>query len=152
MFVGMAQMFLPNLAELALQPGSPPVRLPESLIQVPGIVAYAAMSDDAIGLAVGEGEEAGLPDYLSQEPENDGTFFSASYDMAEYMKYTQMLQTNTAIDTGQNDNGEDDVAALSSKYSEAMVKAYKEMAGRGYVAMGFTADGVVFDNRVTFKK
>lgn len=152
MFVGMAQMFLPNLAELALQPGSPPVRLPESLIQVPGIVAYAAMSDDAIGLAVGEGEEAGLPDYLSQEPENDGTFFSASYDMAEYMKYTQMMQTNAAMASGQSDNGEDDVAAFSSEYSEAMVKVYKEMAGRGYVAMGFTADGVVFDNRVTFKK
>ena len=67
MFIGMAQMFLPDLSALEITPGDPPVRLPESLVPTPGITAYAAMSTDAIGLAVGEGEEAGLPEFLDRD-------------------------------------------------------------------------------------
>ena len=55
-----AQMFLPDLSNLALTAGDPPVRIPESLLPAPGMVAYAAMSKDAIGLSVGAGEEQGL--------------------------------------------------------------------------------------------
>jgi len=151
MFVGMAQMFLPDLAELALQPGSPPVRLPESLIEVPGIVAYAAMSEEAIGLAVGEGEEAGLPDYLNQEPADDGTFFSASYDMAAYVQYSNMLKNNPVSGDSLNYEGESEIQDHTNKYAEAMATAYKEMGGRSYVSMGFGADGLVIENRATFK-
>lgn len=151
MFVGMAQMFLPDLADLALQPGSPPIRLPESLIEVPGIVAYAAMSEDAIGLAVGEGEEVGLPDYLNQEPAGDGTFFSASYDMAAYVQYSNMMKSNPVSGDSLNYEVESDVQEHTNKYADAMATAYKEMAGRGYVAMGFSKNGLVIDNRVTFK-
>lgn len=151
MFVGMAQMFLPDLADLAMQPGSPPVRLPESLIEMPGIVAYAAMSEDAIGLAVGEGEEAGLPDYLNQVAADDGMFFSASYDMAAYVEYSNMLKGNPASDTSVNYEGDDDIEEQTKKYAEAMATAYKEMAGRSYISMGFGNDGLVIDNRATFK-
>jgi hypothetical protein len=151
MFVGMAQMFLPDLAELALQPGSPPVRLPESLIEVPGVIAYAAMSEEAIGIAVGEGEEAGLPDYLDQAPADDGTFFSTSYDMAAYKEYTSMLKINPVPDDSVNDEGDDSMREHSNKYVDALNASYQEMAGRGYVSMGFVGDGLVIDNRVTFK-
>ena len=93
MFVGMAQMFLPDLSNLAITPGDPPVRLPESLVPVPGIVAFAAMSSDAIGLAVGEQEETSLPEFLSRDAGPEGMFLSAGYDMAAYLDYTQNLGT-----------------------------------------------------------
>ncbi len=68
MFVGMAQMFLPDLSELTLAPGEPPVQLPASMLPIPDVVAFAALSDDAIGLSIGDGEEVGLPAYLDEEP------------------------------------------------------------------------------------
>ena len=74
MFIGMAQMFIPDLSTLSITPGDPPVRLPESLVPVPGIVAFAALSDDAIGLALGEGEESGLLPYLDRKTGPEGTF------------------------------------------------------------------------------
>jgi len=91
MFVGMAQMFLPDLSELTLAPGEPPVQLPASMLPIPNVVAFAALSTDTIGLSIGDGEEAGLPAYLEEEAGPAGTFMSIGYDMAAYLEYTQKL-------------------------------------------------------------
>ena len=92
MFVGMAQMFLPGLAELDITAGSAPVQIPENLAQFPGMVAFAAISDDAIGISVGEGQEAALPGYLDQSASNDGTVLALNYDSAAYMKFTRNMK------------------------------------------------------------
>ncbi len=55
MMIGMAQMFSPELAELNLQPGGEPQPVPPGMIpDMPDLEAWIAMSDGAIGLAVGE--------------------------------------------------------------------------------------------------
>ncbi len=55
MLIGMAQMFSPELAELNLQPGGDPQLLPSGMIpDMPELDAWIAISDSAIGLAVGE--------------------------------------------------------------------------------------------------
>ena len=148
MFIGMAQMFLPDLSNLAITPGDPPVRLPESLVPTPGIVAFAAMSSDAIGLAVGEQEEAGLPEFLNRDAGPEGIFLSAGYDMAAYLDYTQKPGSPYQGHNGDNGNPHSQAAM---EIRNAANTAFREMADRSYTTLRFTADGFVMDNKMTFK-
>jgi hypothetical protein len=151
MFVGMAQMFLPDLSALAITPGKPPVRLPESLVPRPGMVAYAAMSSDAIGLAVGEGEEDGLPDFLNRDANPQGTFLSASYDMAAYFDYSGKFRD---LHQGHGDDHGDQNsmhAESATEFHHAAATAFRDMADRSYSTLRFTPQGFVAENRMTFK-
>jgi hypothetical protein len=151
MFVGMAQMFLPDLSEIALTPGDPPVRLPESLVPVAGMAAYAAMSSEAIGLAVGEGEQDSLPEFLDRDAGPKGTFLTANYDMATYLEYTDQLGDhmgqNYAEDAAYGSMEHDAVHSIA----EAGQQAMRDMMDRSYTTMRFSEDGFVVDGKVTFK-
>jgi hypothetical protein len=154
MFVGMAQMFLPDLTELSLEPGEPPVQLPATLLPVPNLVAFAALSDEAIGLSIGEGEEIGLPAYLDEEAGPAGTFMSIGYDMAAYMEYAQKLR-------GQYEPQQDDSAEYDAEHEAAhqsiediaatIQQAVKSFSDRSYTTFKFTAEGFEADTRMTFK-
>jgi hypothetical protein len=151
MFVGMAQMFLPDLSALPISPGEPPVRLPETLIPVPGLVAFAAMSDDAIGLALGEGEEIGLSAFLDRKAGPEGMFLSASYDMAAYLDYSGKLDDYYQGTYDREDGDHPEHAAAAREIRQAAVQALKQMADRSHSSMRFTEQGLVIDNLMTFK-
>jgi len=144
MFVGMAQMFLPDLSGLAIKPGADPVQLPDSLIPAPGLVAFAAMSGDAIGLSVGSGEEATLPEFLDAPTGPEGMFFSASYDTSAYLNYRDEL-----VGPVQQDDG--DPLHAAQAIGMAARHAFSNMADRSYTTLRFGADGVVIDERMSFK-
>ncbi len=146
MFVGMAQMFLPDLSELALTPGAEPVQLPASLIPVPDLVAFAAMSGEAIGLSVGAGEETSLKEFLGREPGPEGMFFSASYDTAAYLDYTGEL-AEPAVDDG----SDGDLAHASHAIGMAARSAFRDMADRSYTTLRFGPAGLVIDGHMTVK-
>ena len=148
MFVGMAQMFLPDLSELALTPGAEPVQLPASLIPVPDLVAFAAMSGEAIGLSVGAGEETSLKAFLGREPGPEGMFFSASYDTAAYLEHTGKLTQQAVGDEG--DDG--DPAHASHAIGMAARNAFRDMADRSYTTLRFGPAGLVIDGHMTFKQ
>ena len=151
MFVGMAQMFLPDLSELTLTAGEPPVRLPQSLVPIAGMAVYAAMNSEAIGLAVGEGEQDGLPEFLDRDAGPRGTFLTANYDMAAYLEYTDQLGDHM----GQNYAGDDGYGSTEHEavhsIAEAGQQAMRDMMDRSYTTMSFSEDGFVVDGKVTFK-
>jgi hypothetical protein len=154
MFVGMAQMFLPDLSELTLAPGEPPVLLPASMLPIPDVVAFAALSDDAIGLSIGDGEETGLPAYLEEEAGPEGTFMSIGYDMAAYLKYTQKVEQQ--FEQAQDESAEIDPeqeAVLQSieDISTSAQQAIKSFSDRSYTSFRFTPEGFEADSRMTFK-
>lgn len=154
MFVGMAQMFLPDLSGLTLVPGEPPVQLPETMIPVPGVIAFAALSDNAIGLSLGEGEEAGLTDYLNEEPGPSGTFMSTSYDMAAYIDYSQKMTRQVQDPNSEMEGMNPAHAAHYQSFmhiSESAQDAFKSFADRSEVTLRFTPDGFEVDSRMTFK-
>jgi len=151
MFVGMAQMLLPDLSTLNLTPGDPPVPIPAGLIPLPDLVAFAAMSDDAIGLSFGAGEETGLQGFLTQKPGPEGMFLSASYDTAAYLDYSERMGAPAPTgDSATNDGGDNDGNALHA-IGKAAREAYREMADRSHTTMQFGPDGLVIDGSVTFK-
>ena len=154
MFVGMAQMFLPDLSELTLAPGEPPVQLPASMLPIPNVVAFAALSTDTIGLSIGDGEEAGLPAYLEEEAGPAGTFMSIGYDMAAYFEYTQKLgkqYEQTEDELAETDPEQEAVLQSIEDISAAAQQAVKSFSDRSYTTFRLTPDGFEADSRMTFK-
>ncbi len=154
MFVGMAQMFLPDLSELTLAPGEPPVQLPAALLPVPDMVAFAALSDEAIGLSIGEGEEGSLPAYMDEEAGPVGMFMSIGYDMAAYMEYAQKLRSQ--YEPKQDDSAEYDAEREAAHQSiediaATIQQAVKSFSDRSYTTFKFTDEGLEADTRMTFK-
>ena len=155
MLVGMAQMFVPDLSELAITPGDPPVQLPQSMMPEPGIVAHAAMSATAIGIALGAGEEESLPEFLEEKSGPEGMFLSASYDMRAYLEYTDMLtdSVKTAYDVDIKDEMDDRShrSQHTDEIRQAAADAFRKIADRSTSSVSFKKDGVVIESRVTFK-
>jgi hypothetical protein len=152
MFLGMAQMFLPDLAALGLKAGEPPLRLPESLLPVPGLVAFAAMTGDAIGLSLGEGEEAGLEAYLDRDAGPEGMFLSLSYDTAAYLEYTERLTADLTVETsGAGAGNGEQLTHGAEAVAQAARQVFLDMADRSVTTLQFAPDGLVIDGRMTFK-
>jgi len=150
MFVGMAQMFLPDLSTLNLVPGGDPVQIPATLVPIPDLVAFAAMSSDSIGLSVGAGEEALLQGFLTQPAGPEGMFLSAGYDMASYLEYTERM-TAPLVDEPEAGSDGGDIPQAVHAIGRAAREAYRDMADRSYTTLQFGSDGLVMDGRVTFK-
>lgn len=149
MFVGMAQMFLPDLSGLALAVGEPPVRVPASLLPRPDIVAYAAMAPEAIGLSIGDGEEQRLPGFLDQEPGPEGSFLSVSYDTAAYLDYTSAMADHAR--DGDNDGHDSHGAEAAMAIGAAARKALRDMSDRSRTELRFVEDGLQVDGHLSFK-
>ena len=142
MFVGMAQMFLPDLSTLQLAPGSDPERVPEFLISIQGITAYAAMSEQAIGISLGEGEQDTLVDFLEMDSGDEGTLVSANYDSAALQELQQRHMPSPPADDPDNP-----LIALSEAWSEAA----QDASDRTHVEVKFTPAGLVVESRLTYK-
>ncbi len=154
MFVGMAQMFLPDLSNLSLKKNEPPVALPANLLPLPDAVAHAALSDSAIGVSLGAGEETGLLPWLQHEADNKGSFLSVNYDTVAYMDLTRDFNDSmqALAESAAQENGEQaNQLAAAKEIAAAMEQAYREVAGRTYLNLRFTDDGFVADSRMTFR-
>ena len=154
MFVGMAQMLVPELAELNLQPNQPPVQLPPALTQQVQQPVYAAVGDDALGFAVGADPAQRLPDFLDADAAEDGLLLSVSYDVARYSALQQsvMSDVNLAESAEPGDDPDDLRRAqafmdLSRSINEAMARH----ADRAEFDVRLTERGLQVDHRQTFR-
>jgi hypothetical protein len=141
--VALGAMMSPELAALNLQPDGEPVRLEVPQAQMLGSDAYAALSDGALALSIGEGAVAQLGAMLDAEARDDGTFFNFSMDAERYYTFV-----GEAMAEAKND----DENQMSPAFQDAMqdiMLAIADMYDRMSVDMRFTEDGVVMDNRIT---
>jgi len=147
-------MFLPDLSSLKLIKGEPPVQLPQTMIPLADTVAFAALTDSAIGISMGGGEENALVPYLEQAAATNGTFLSVSYDSAAYLDFTGKLTEGLEEFAQQPDETADPDAGQQGSVkpiSEAMRQAYAKAVGRSQIDARFTKQGLVIDSRMTFK-
>ena len=105
--VGMAQMAVPQLKDLQIKPDGKPVALPAGLIpasaQMPPV--SIAMTDKAVALATGQGEEAMLSAYFAAPPSATPVFFRMYFSGALYGllgKYSDLALAN--LPAAQKDN------------------------------------------------
>lgn len=144
MFVGMASMMVPGFENLDLANQTEPVRIPAEMMQMEGLDVFALMNDSAIGVSIGEQNVKDLRGFLDAKPQDNGTFFSISHDMAKQLEIQAALAEQFQVDT-------DDHQSVVHEYSEAVKDAYTDMLGHSRVDMRFTAEGLQIDSSMTFK-
>jgi hypothetical protein len=144
MFVGMATMMVPGFEELDLPNQSEPVKIPANMIHMEGLDVHALMGDEAIGASLGEENAKNLREFMDAKPQDDGTFFSVSYDIAKQME----IQMAMAGHFGMNIDGSQ---AGSDEFSEAVMDSYRAMFDRSRVDARMTSSGLVIDSSITFK-
>lgn len=152
MLTGMAEMFVPGFDGLGLEPGGEPVEVPQELasISMDGLHLYAAMSDRAIGLALGEGQREGLAEFMAAEADNDGTFLSVSYDMGRYLELQQHMQQRY-FDPGREGSDADAELEQLQDAVASLQESYRAWLGRTRMDVSFTPAGIEIDTRMTFR-
>lgn len=144
MFVGMASMLVPGFETLDLANQSEPVRIPPEMLPIENMEMFALMSDSAIGVSVGEGQSKKLGSFMDAEPQDSGTFFSVSYDLARQAELEAELSNKWNTEAGGH---ESEIHELS----EAIKESYTSMLDRSRVDMRLTGDGLVIDSNWSFK-
>jgi len=134
MLVGMAQMFVPGLDGLELEPGADPVAVPQELLSFTSgdLQIYAVMNNRSLGFAVGGAGKDELAAFMEAGADNRDTFFSVEYDMSA-------------------------PAALQRRLGGALAAApdagaaYPQWLGRSRLEMGFDDEGLQARTRMTFR-
>ncbi|MDX1381059.1 MAG: hypothetical protein R3233_08055 [Xanthomonadales bacterium] len=154
MFVGMAQMFVPQLMEMNLQPGQPPVVLPGDLTPQVNQPVYAAVGDSALGFAVGADEADRLPAFLDAKADDDGLLLSVSYDVARYSALQQEMMSDVDL-TADPEAGDDPDALRRAQafmdLGRSINEAMAAHAGMAEFEVRVNPRGLQVDHRQTFR-
>ncbi len=96
--VAMGAMMDPQLAALNLMPDGKPVKLELAQLAEIADEAYAALSDNALAIAVGEGSEAKSAELLTADSKDPAPIFSMTMDTASYYGFIgdAMMQAEPA--------------------------------------------------------
>jgi hypothetical protein len=145
MVIGMAQMMVPGLAELQLEPGAEPVELPQELLSLSadGMHVFAAMGKDSIGVALGQSKQAELSKFMEGGATNGNVFFSVEYDIAAQLELQDKVQRRAAAERG----------VPVDEYEELILKmraAYMSLLGRNRLEMHFDEAGIRIDSSMSF--
>lgn len=141
MLIGMAQMFSPELAELDLQPGGEPQSIPPGMIpDMPDLQAWVAMSEGAIGLAIGEDFRERLTGALDGG-DSDNAILGYTINMKGYGELMESMMSQMM---GEFDNNEE-VEAPPADMMNIMAEYYEESR----FAIHLTEDGIEFISTVT---
>jgi len=124
--VSMGAMFSPEVAELNLQTDGKPVPLDLPQMQAMGIAAFAALTDSALAISVGEDAESKLEGMLDAEPSDPAPFMSFSVDAARY--YAFLGEAIAAGEQGQEDAPSPELQAALQEVMLAVADVYDRMS------------------------
>lgn len=133
--LAMGAMFVPEIAALNLEVGGDPVKVDVAQVAAMGQTVYAALSDNALALSVGDGMQDGLKAMLAADSISPSPFMSFDVDAETYYRFTTM---------GSQSNGDDGVSEELQDAINAMMLAPQQMFDRFHVDVLFTEDGVKF--------
>jgi hypothetical protein len=143
--VSLGTMFSPELAALNLQADGKPVALELPQMQAMGIDAFAALSDDAIAISVGESAETELEALLTADVADPSPFLSFSMDAARYYEF--LGEAIAAGEVASEDAATPEMQAAMKEVMQAVADVYDRMS----VDVLFTSRGVEIDSSVTLK-
>jgi hypothetical protein len=90
--LAMGQMMVPALAQLKLTNDGKPVALPKDTASMLGQPAWAAMSNSALALGVGAGEDSKLADTLKDASGNAGQVSRTHLTGAMYVSWLKLME------------------------------------------------------------
>jgi hypothetical protein len=142
--VAMGAMFSPELAALNLQPGGDPVALDLPQLQAMGISAFAALTDSAVAISVGEESESEVQGMLDANGSTPAPFMSFSIDAARY--YSFMGEAIAAGEVGEDAPTPEMKDALQN-LMQSVADLYDRMSGD----VLFTENGIEMHMTETLK-
>lgn len=143
--VAMGTMFSPELANLNLRPDGKPVALDMAQMQAMGIAAFAALTDNALAISVGEEAEADVVKMLDADAPESTPFMSFSMDAARYYGF---LGDAMAVSGGDKEKGPS--AEMQAAMQEVM-RAVADVYDRMSADVLFTERGVEIVSTVTLQ-
>ncbi len=144
--VSMGALFSPEVAELNLQADGKPVALDNAQIQSMGFSPYAAMTEDALAIGLGENAEEDLQNMLAVEAKEPGPFMSFSMDAARYYSFIGDAMEMTK----QDDDGKAPPPEIQAAVSDIM-DVISELYDRMSVDVDLTERGIELKSSVTLK-
>ncbi len=158
--LAMGQMMVPALAQLKLSNDGKPVALPQQMAGMLGQPAWVAMSDNALALGVGAGEDAKLADMLKEPSGNAGQMTRVHLSGAMYVSWVSLMQAKVDAlsvaanamskgDDASNDNANDAIA--SSKAQFAAMKLQVERIDSIDAEMHVDSNGLVITSQTVLK-
>jgi hypothetical protein len=163
-----SQMMVPALAPLRATNDGKPLPLPKDMTSMLGQPAWLAMSDKALALGIGAGEDAKLADTLKDPVGDAGRMTRMHLSGAMYLDWLQLMEQKVdslsaataalsksdepPIDGDSNDDAAQVAAnAARSKAQFAAMKAQAERVDSIDVEMHVDNDGMVFNSQTVLK-
>ncbi|MEM7503959.1 MAG: hypothetical protein AAF417_18085 [Pseudomonadota bacterium] len=146
--LAMGAMFSPQLASLELEPNGEPVPLDVPPFTDGFEAAFVAMTDGALGIAVGEGTDAGLKTLLESDAGDPPPFMSMTLDGARYYKMMSDIVDATADLPNPDGSPKEASPELQEAVSQAMT-GFGDFISRIQVDVTFTENGVEMPTKVT---
>ncbi len=138
----MATLFLPDFAALGIAPDGEMREIPAGVLNPTGMSVWVAMTDERIGLSMGEGAENRLENVMAMPANPDAPLTGLNLNAGAYFALVSDMMTSIPTD-----GNETSVVAMGDMM---------DALGRVYDRMDLTVDihekGVVFTSGVTFKE
>lgn len=138
--IAMGAMFSPELANMNIESDGKPVKLAMPQVDATGMDVFVAMTDNALGLSVGEGMEEGLGDMLKAAAADPSPFLVVDMDAERYYSLI-----NEAI-SAQSGNQADMPEVLEA--TQAMSQSIQNMMDRVRLVVNFTENGIELESEV----
>jgi hypothetical protein len=162
------QMMVPALAQLKPTSDGKPLPLPKDMITILGQPAWIAMSDKALALGIGAGEDARLADTLKDPTGDVGDMTRMHLSGAMYLNWLQLMEQKVdslsaataalsksdepSIDSDSADDAAQAAANTArSKAQFAAMKAQAERVDSIDAEMHVDHDGMVFNSQTVLK-
>jgi hypothetical protein len=142
--IAMGAMFSPELAALNLQPGGDPVALDLPQLQAMDISAFAALTDSAVAVSVGDESESEVQGMLDAEGSTPPPFMSFSIDAARYYSF---MGEAIAVGDDSEDAPTPEMKAALNELMQSVADLYDRMSGD----ILFTENGIEMHMTETLK-
>jgi len=143
--VSMGALFSPEIAELNLQSDGKAVPLDNAQIQSMGFTTFAALTENALAIGVGENAGQSMEDMLAVKSEEAGPFMSFSMDAARY--YSFIGDAIAAAEQDDEDAPPPEIQAAVNDMMGVISKLYDRMT----VDVDLTERGIELRSSVILK-
>ncbi|MDX1570202.1 MAG: hypothetical protein R3200_06930 [Xanthomonadales bacterium] len=148
LILGMAQAFVPELAQLQIDMDGTPVAVPESLVQGQAENPHIAMMPHGIAFSVGSGQERELQAFLEAEPPIAPVPLVAfSYDVARLQELQQRMLDQSSAYTSLSPEEEQSRQAVADM--QQALRDYYDVFGRITGQVLITNRGIEIIGRTT---
>ncbi|MEL7309912.1 MAG: hypothetical protein AAFN07_00250 [Pseudomonadota bacterium] len=151
----LGQMFVPQLAQLPLESNGEGVPLPQELTGPLPLDGFMAMTDDLVGVSVGEGAKSRVEANVSATAGNEAPLLGYfSVDAGAYFGFVSDISESATSGLLENSDVPESERAMIESQQErmrAMAEAYENLFDRLDVRFELTDRGLEIPARATFK-